>query len=81
MTARHSRNRPNVTTRRGGQTLPQQPPLYAQNPLGMPLRAPFGWRRRPLARWSRSGRVALAVIVAALLLPLLAFALANLLVG
>lgn len=59
--------------------LPEQPPIYAQNPLGLPLSVPKGWVRRSPRHWSLRGQVALAVLLTAMALPLVVAVLFSLL--
>ncbi|MGZ3584829.1 MAG: hypothetical protein ACXWQR_17580 [Ktedonobacterales bacterium] len=59
--------------------MPQQPPLYAQNPLGVPQYTPAGWSRRPWRQWSRAGRWSFVALVVTLALPLVLAVIAHLL--
>lgn len=59
--------------------MPQQAPLYAQNPLGVPQYTPAGWARRPWRQWSRAGRWSFVALVVALALPLMLAVIAHLL--
>lgn len=59
--------------------MPQQPPLYAQNPLGVPGYTPAGWSRRPWREWSRAGKWSFVILVLVLALPLVLVVIARLL--
>lgn len=59
--------------------MPQQPPIYAQNPLGVPQYTPAGWSRRPWREWSRAGRWSFVILVVVLALPLVLALIAHLL--
>lgn len=61
--------------------LPQQAPLYAQNPLGVPQYFPAGLARRPWRQWSRAGRWSFVALVVTLALPLVLALIAHFLGG
>ncbi len=58
------RSRSNQTHLHGPILLPEQAPMYAQNPLGFPLKVPRGWIMHPIWR-TRAARWLLVFCLAA----------------